>query len=52
VMRNSLEKDKQTQENVDKFLGEFVFIYRNEKEKKYIYGLPESASQDLERRKN
>ena len=52
VMRNSLEKDEQTKENVKKFIDEFVFVYQKENEKKYSYGLPESVSQNLERRKN
>jgi len=52
VMRTSLEKDKQTREDVGKFMDEFVFVYRKENEKKYSYGLPESVSQNLERRKN
>jgi hypothetical protein len=51
VMRNTLEKDEPTKENVKKFMEEFVFVYQKENEKKYSYGLPESASQNLERRK-
>ena len=51
VMRNTLENDEQTKENVKKFMEEFVFVYQKENEKKYNYGLPESASQNLERRK-
>lgn len=52
VMPNTLEKDEQTKENVKKFMEEFVFAYQKPNEKKYSYGIPESASQNLERRKN
>lgn len=51
VMRNTLEKDEQTKENVKKFMEEFVFVYQKENEKKHTYGLPESVSQNLESRK-
>ena len=51
VMRNSLEKDELTKENVKKFIDEFVFVYQKENENKYSNGLPESASQNLESRK-
>ncbi|MDQ6787104.1 MAG: hypothetical protein M3033_09885 [Acidobacteriota bacterium] len=49
VMRNSLEKDEQTLEDIKNFLDEFVFVYQKENEKKYTYGLPQSVSQNLER---
>lgn len=52
VMRKSLETDKQVLENVKKFMDHFLFVHRKENEKKYSYGLPESVSQNLERRKN
>jgi hypothetical protein len=51
IMRNLLEKDKQTIENVKKFMDEFLFVYKKENEEKYSFGLPESASQNLERHK-
>ncbi len=52
VMRNARAEDKQAVANAIKFIDDFGFVYRKEDEKKYIYGLPESASQNPERRKN
>lgn len=52
AMRNSLEKDAHTIENVKKFMDEFLFVYQKENEKKYSFGLPESISQNLDRRKH
>lgn len=48
VMRNSLEKDRQTLADVDKFLNEFLFVQKKADENKYTYGLPQSVSQYLE----
>jgi hypothetical protein len=52
VMRTSLENDKQSLLEVSKFFDEFLFVHQKENEKKYTYGLPQSESQNLERRKN
>ena len=51
IMRNSLEKDEQTKENVKNFMDKFIFVYQKENEKKYSFGLPESASQNFKRHK-
>jgi hypothetical protein len=50
VMRNSLENDKQTLENVKNFMDGFIFVHLKETEKKYSFGLPQSVSQNLLRR--
>lgn len=52
AMRNSLEKDEQTIQNVTKFMDSFLFVHRKMNEKKYSFGLPKSLSQNLERLKN